>query len=106
MLWYRIKTALIGSVAVIVIGSLLMSFYTYYRYGGTPFDGLLGRKRDESKDVGKLAYDKRTGVFIGIIKGEGYSKVYGSKVYYIERTAGQWHEYPKDMIEAREPGKK
>lgn len=104
--WYRIKTVLVGSVAVLVIGSLLMSLYTQAQYGGTPFDGLFGKTDKQNKDKGKLAYDKKTKIFIGIIRGEGHSQKYRQQVYYIERSAGQLYEYPKNMIEVREPGQK
>ncbi|MCI0486223.1 MAG: hypothetical protein L0229_06445 [Blastocatellia bacterium] len=104
--WYRIKTVMIGSVAVIIIGSLLVSLYTQSQYGGTPFDSLFGKTDKSKKDEGKLAYDKQTKIFIGIIRGEGHSRTYRKQVYYIERNAGQLYEYPKDMIEVREPGQK
>ena len=104
--WYRIKTVLIGTIAVLIIGSLLVSLYTQSQYGGTPFDGLFGKTDQKSKDEGKLAYDKRTKIFIGVIRGEGMSRKYKGEVYYIEKTAGQLYEWPKEGIEVREPVQK
>ncbi len=103
--WYRIKTFLIGSVAVVVLGLLLVSFYTYFQYGGTPFDSLFGKGEKQSEAAGKLAFDKRNDKFIGVIRGEGHSVRLGA-VYYVEKAAGQLIEVEKDSVIVREPQKK
>ena len=66
--WRRIKITILGSLAAVVLGLVVASLYTYSQYGGTPFDGLLGRGKSESPDVGKLAYTKGTDFFIGVSK--------------------------------------
>jgi hypothetical protein len=101
--WRRVRRLLVGSAVVVLAGAMLISLVTYYRYGGTPFDNLLGRKKEENPDKGKLAFDKGTKFYIGIIKGEGYSQRRG-KVYYIEQAGGGVIEIAKERVEVREPG--
>lgn len=101
--WRRIRTIIIGSIVVLVVGAVLVSLVTYSRYGGTPFDSLVGRKKDENPDKGKLAFDKGTKYYIGIIRSEGYSQRRG-KVYYIEQAGGGLTEIAKERVEVREPG--
>ena len=36
--WRRIKVAILGSIGAVVLGSVLVSIYTYTQWGGTPFD--------------------------------------------------------------------
>ncbi len=102
--WRRIKIAVLGSIAAVVLGSVLVSLYTYSQYGVTPFDSLLGRKKAESPDLDKQAYTKGTDFFIGVIKGEGVN-TRRVKVYYIEQAGGQMIEIAKERVEVRESNK-
>ena len=102
--WRRIRIAVFGSLAAVVLGAVLVSIYTYSQYGGTPFDSLLGRKKAESPDVGKQAFTKGTDFFIGVIRGEGIN-TRRVKVYYIEQAGGQMIEIAKERVEARDPNK-
>jgi hypothetical protein len=99
--WRRVKITLIGAVIALVAGIGLSSIYTSIRYGGSPLDNLLGKKR-VSAVAGKLAYDRNTHLFIGIIKSEGYSVKRATQVYYIERAGGELIELPKSLVEARD----
>ncbi|HKF56573.1 MAG TPA: hypothetical protein VKJ45_14040 [Blastocatellia bacterium] len=99
--WRRLKITLIGSVIALVAGVALSFIYTSARYGGTPLDNWFGKKRG-SAVAGKLAYDKNTHLFIGIIKSEGYSVRRATQVYYIERSGGELIELPKSLVEARD----
>lgn len=99
--WRRVKITLIGAVIALVAGVLLSFIYTSARYGGTPLDSLFGKRRG-SAVAGKLAYDKNTHLFIGIIKSEGYSVKRATQVYYIERAGGELIELPKSLVEARD----
>ena len=99
--WRRIKVAVIGSLAAILLGAVIVSIYTYSQYGGTPFDGLFGRRTQESPDVGKRAYTKGTDFFIGIIRGEGVN-TRRIRVYYIEQAGGQMIEVARERVEVRE----
>jgi hypothetical protein len=98
--WRRMKIAILGSLVAIVLGAVLASIYTYTQYGGTPFDSLLGRKKEESPDLGKLAYTKGTDFFIGVVKGEGVN-TRRVPVYYIEQAGGQLIEVAKERVEVR-----
>ena len=100
--WRRIKIAILGSIVAVVLGAVLASLYTYSQYGGTPFDGLLGRSKEESADLGKLAYTKGTDFFIGVVKGEGVNSR-RVPVYYIEQAGGQMIEVAKERVEVRAP---
>jgi len=102
--WRRIKVVILGSIAAIVLGSVLVSLYTYSQWGGTPFDNLFGRKKAESPDLGKHAYTKGTDFFIGVIRGEGVNTRRIS-VYYIEQAGGQMIEVAKERVEVRDPNK-
>lgn len=103
--WHRIKTILIGSVAALVLGFLILSFYTYFQYGSSPVDGLLGRGQKESPAKGKLAFAKGTNEYIGVIKGEGQSPRRGA-VYYIEQPGNVIIELSKESVEVRDPARK
>jgi hypothetical protein len=103
-LWRRVRTVVIGSVVALLAGSFIVSLYTYFQYGGTPFDSLLGRREKQSPAIGKLAFDK-TNSYLGVIRGEGYSQRRG-KVYYIEQAGGQMIERAIVDIEVREPKKR
>lgn len=100
----RIKIMLIGAVLAMVFGLALANLYTYTQYGGTMFDSYFAKDEKPSPAVGKFAYAKGTGNYIGIIKGEGTSAKRGA-VYYIEQAGGQMMEAAKDKVEVREPGK-
>lgn len=104
-LWQRIKVPVVGSVAVLVLGFVLVNTFTYFQYGGTLLDSVFEREQSPSPDVGKFAYDKGTRYYIGIIKGEGTSPRRG-KVYYIEQAGGVMIEVSKDLVEVREPERK
>ena len=100
--WRRIRTLVLGSIAAVVLGLVLVNLYTYSQYGGTMFDRMLGRETPKSPDLGKQAYTKGTDFFIGIIKGEGVN-TRRVKVYYIEQAGGQMIEIAKERVEARAP---
>ena len=97
--WRRIKIAIVGSIAAIVLGLVLSSLIT----GASPFETLFGRRKIESPDLGKHAYTKGTDFFIGVIKGEGIDK--DRKVYYIEQAGGQISAIAKERVDVREPRK-
>lgn|SRR5437868_2755471 len=100
----RIKVVLIGAIGSLLIGAIL--FFTIFavRYGQNPFGVMFGG-RQENKYAGKLAYDKGSNTFVGVIKSEGYSVRKGGTVFYIERAGGMLIEVRKDLIEVREPSK-
>jgi hypothetical protein len=100
----RIKIMVIGSLLALVLGVALANLYTYTQYGGTMFDSYFASEAKPSPVVGKFAYAKGTGDYIGIIKGEGTSSR-RVPVYYIEQAGGQMMEASKDKVEVREPGK-
>ncbi|HXG67870.1 MAG TPA: hypothetical protein VNO70_22410 [Blastocatellia bacterium] len=99
----RVIKFVIGTIAALVLGLALANLYTYTQYGGTMLDGLFGEEQKKSPAAGKLAYDKGTKVYVGIIRGEGKSPRLG-QVYYIEQGSGQMVEIARDKIEVREPG--
>ena len=101
----RLKIMLIGAVLAIVLGIALANLYTYTQYGGTMFDSYFAKDKKPSPVVGKFAYAKGTGDYIGIIKGEGNSPRRGA-VYYIEQAGGQMMEASKDKVEVRDPANK
>jgi len=100
-LWQRVKVPVIGSFVALALGFLLVNAFTYVQYGGTLFDSMFEREQEKSPDAGKLAYDKGTKYYIGIIKGEGNSPRRG-KVYYIEQAGGIMIEVSKDKVEVRD----
>jgi len=99
--WRRVRTVIVGSIAVIVIGVLAVSLYTYTQYGGTPFDRFIGREKKVNPAVGKRAFDKYLNTYIGVIKGEG-KNVRRGEVFYIEQAGGQLIEVTKERVEIRE----
>lgn len=103
--WHRVKTMLIGSGAALVLGFLILSFYTYFQYGSSPVDGLLGRGQKESAAKGKLAFAKGTNEYIGVVRGEGQSPRRGA-VYYVEQPGNVIIEVSKDSVEVRDPARK
>jgi hypothetical protein len=100
----RMKTFILGVIAAVIAGLVLVNTFTYFQYGGTMFDRYL-KKEKKSPAVGKFAYTKDTNFYQGIIRGEGTSPTKG-KVYYIEQAGGQMMEVSKDLIVVREPEKK
>ncbi|HVF88924.1 MAG TPA: hypothetical protein VNH22_02580 [Blastocatellia bacterium] len=99
--WRRIRIFIVGSVAMVVIGILAVSLYTYTQYGGTPFDKFIGREKKVNPAVGKRAFDKYLNTYIGVIRGEG-KNVRRGEVYYIEQAGGQMIEVVKERVETRE----
>jgi len=99
--WRRIRTIIVGSLAVILVGALAVSLYTYTQYGGTPFDRFIGRGEKANPAIGKRAFDKYLNTYIGVIKGEG-NNVRRGAVYYIEQAGGQMIEVTKERVEIRE----
>jgi hypothetical protein len=95
--WSRIKTLLVGSLAAMVVGLVLVNTYTYYQYGGTMFDRFIKAEK-KSPHAGKFAYAKGTGDYVGIIKGEGTSPRRGA-VFFIEQAGGQMMEVAKERVE-------
>ncbi|MFY9557600.1 MAG: hypothetical protein WAV20_08255 [Blastocatellia bacterium] len=100
----RIKTLIGGALAAVVIGLLFVNTFTYFQYGGTMFDRYFEKKPKKSPAAGKLAFDKGTKYYIGIIRGEGFSSK-RENVYYIEQAGGTMIEVSKDNVEVREPEK-
>lgn len=96
--WRRIKTLLIGSVLAFLVGLVLVNTYTYYQYGGTMFDRFIKEEKPPSPHIGKFAYAKGTGDYVGVIKGEGTSPRRG-EVFFIEQPGGQMMEVAKERIE-------
>ena len=100
----RVRNLVIGTV-VVVIGSLVaVNVFMYLQYGGTMFDRYFEKKEPKSPMAGKLAFDKGTKYYIGIIRGEGHSQRQGN-VYYIEQAGGTLIEVAVVNVEVREPEK-
>jgi hypothetical protein len=94
-----------GAIVALLLGLGLVCTFTYIRYGGTPLDRVFGwNQPQKSPATGKLAFNKGTKYYIGVIKGEGASPRRG-KVYYIEQSGGFMVEIPRDLVEVREPEK-
>ena len=102
--WRRIRTLIFGTAIAIAAGLVLVNSYMYFQYGGTMFDRFFEKKENKSAAAGKLAFDKRTKYYIGIIKGEGHTTRRGN-VYYIEQAGGNMIEVSKENVEVREPEK-
>lgn len=102
--WRRIRNLVIGTVVVVVGGLVAVNLFTYLQYGGTMFDRYFEKKEQKSPMAGKLAFDKGTKYYIGIIRGEGRSQRQGN-VYYIEQAGGTLIEVAKVNVEVREPEK-
>ena len=99
----RIRTLVIGIVIAGVLGFFAVNLFTYFQYGGTFFDRYF-EKKDRSAVAGKLAFDKNTKYYIGVIRGEGKSAKRGN-VYYIEQAGGNWVEVARENVEVRDPDK-
>ena len=93
---------IIGTVVVAAGGLLAVNTYMYLQYGGTMFDRFFEKKEKKSAFAGKLAFDKGTKYYIGVIRGEGHSSRRGN-VYYIEQAGGMMIEVSRENVEVREP---
>lgn len=102
--WRRIRTMIIGTVLAVVFGLVLVNSYLYLQYGGTMFDRYFDKKDKKSPMAGKLAFDKDTKYYIGVIRDEGHSPRRGN-VYYIEQAGGSMIEVSKENVEVRDPEK-
>jgi hypothetical protein len=102
--WRRIRNLLVGVVVVVIGGLVAVNLFTYFQYGGTMFDRYFEKKEQKSAMAGKLAFDKGTKYYIGIIRGEGKSQRQGN-VYYIEQAGGTLIEVAKTNVEVRDPEK-
>ena len=100
--WRRIKTLIVGTVLAFVAGLVAVNLFTYFQYGGTMFDRYFEKKEEKSPMAGKLAFDKGTRYYIGIIRGEGHTSRHGN-VYFIEQAGGNLVEVSKENVEVREP---
>jgi hypothetical protein len=98
----RLRTLILGIAVAIVSGLVAVNSYMYLQYGGTMFDRYFEKKETRSPAAGKLAFDKGTKYYIGIIRGEGHTSKQGN-VYYIEQPGGMMIEVAKANIEVREP---
>ena len=100
----RIRRLLIGAVLFAIGGLLAVNAFMYLQYGGTMFDRYFEKKEQTSPMAGKLAFDKGTKYYIGIVRGEGHSQRQGD-VYYIEQAGGTLIEVAKTNVEVRDPDK-
>lgn len=100
----RIRNLVFGTVIVVIGGLVAVNVFTYLQYGGTMFDRYFVKKEPKSPMAGKLAFDKGTKYYIGIIRAEGRSQRQGS-VYYIEQPGGTMIEVAKVNVEVRDPEK-
>lgn len=100
--WRRIRMLIIGSALAIVAGLVAVNLFTYLQYGGTMFDRYFEKKEKKSPMAGKLAFDKGTKYYIGIIRGEGHTSRRGD-VYYIEQAGGNMIEVSRENVEVRDP---
>jgi hypothetical protein len=90
---------------IVVLGGLTaVNLYMYLEYGGTMFDRYFEKKAPKSPMAGKLAFDRGTKYYIGIIRGEGRSQRQGN-VYYIQQAGGTMIEVAKTNVEVRDPEK-
>ena len=100
----RIRNLIFGTVIVVIGGLAAVNVFMYLQYGGTMFDRYFAKKEPKSPMAGKLAFDKGTKYYIGIIRAEGRSQRQGS-VYYIEQAGGTMIEVAKVNVEVRDPEK-
>lgn len=98
----RLGKLLVGTLIAAVLGLLLVNGFMQLQYGGTMFDRFFEKKEKKSAVAGKLAFDKGTKYYIGIIRGEGHSSRQGD-VYYIEQAGGSMVEVAKLNVEVRDP---
>jgi hypothetical protein len=100
----RVRNLVIGTVVAVVGGLVAVNVFMYLQYGGTMFDRYFKKTEPKSQMAGKLAFDKGTKYYIGIIRGEGRSQRQGN-VYYIEQAGGTLIEVAGVNVEVREPEK-
>lgn len=98
----RVRTVLFGSVGAAVLGLILVNAFMYLQYGGTMFDRFFSKKEQRSPLAGKLAFDKGTKYYIGVIRREGHTARLGD-IYYVEQAGGGIVEVSKANVEVREP---
>lgn len=98
----RIRTMIIGTVLAAVAGLVLVNIYLYLQYGGTMFDRYFEKNDKRSPMAGKLAFDKSTKYYIGVIRDEGRSPKRGN-VYYVEQAGGSMIEVSRETVEVRDP---
>jgi hypothetical protein len=102
--WRRIRTLIFGTAVAVVVGLVLVNSYMYFQYGGTMLDRFSEKKDKRSAVAGKLAFDKGTKYYIGVIRGEGHTSKRGN-VYYVEQAGGTMIEVSKENVEVRDPEK-
>jgi hypothetical protein len=102
--WRRVRTLIVGAVLVALAGLIAVNLFTYVQYGGTMFDRYFQKKEAKSPMAGKLAFDKGTKYYIGVIRGEGRTSKRGN-VYLIEQAGGNMIDVAKENVEVREPEK-
>lgn len=100
----RIRNLIVGTLIAVIGGLVAVNVFMYLQYGGTMFDRYFEKKKPKSPMAGKLAFDKGTKYYIGIIRAEGRSQRQGS-VYYIEQAGGTMIEVAKVNVEVRDPEK-
>lgn len=99
----RAKVLLIGTALALIAGLAIATVFTFVRYQGGPLASIFGESKKENPHRGKLAFDKNSNTYLGVIRSEGYSTRRGTNVFYIERAGGQLIEVPKGLVEIREP---
>ena len=100
----RVRNLIFGTLIAVVGGLVAVNVFMYLQYGGTMFDRYFAKKEPKSPMSGKLAFDKGTKYYIGIIRAEGRSQRQGN-VYYIEQAGGMMIEVAKVNVEVRDPEK-
>lgn len=100
----RIRNLIVGTLIAVIGGLVAVNVFMYLQYGGTMFDRYFEKKEPKSPMAGKLAFDKGTKYYIGIIRAEGRSQRQGN-VYYIEQAGGTMIEVARVNVEVRDPEK-
>lgn len=100
----RVRNLIFGTLIVVIGGLVAVNVFMYLQYGGTMFDRYFAKKEPKSTMAGKLAFDKGTKYYIGIIRAEGRSQRQGN-VYYIEQAGGTMIEVARVNVEVRDPEK-
>ena len=98
----RVRTVILGSACAAILGLMLVNAFMYLQYGGTMFDRFFVKEEKKSPVAGKLAFDKGTKYYIGIIRREGHTARLGD-VYYVEQAGGGMIEVSKANVEIRDP---
>lgn len=100
----RVRNLILGTLIAVIGGLVAVNVFMYLQYGGTMFDRYFAKKEPKSPMAGKLAFDKGTKYYIGIIRAEGRSQRQGN-VYYIEQAGGSMIEVARVNVEVRDPEK-